>query len=118
MSNLPPIPHVEGTCFACGNDTLIMNNPSPLDGRLPMPNLPVHAIACSLEGCSALYEPIDRTPDAPPAEQHQPLSEVRTSPEHLVCRECMDGNHEACRAAGEARTALLRSGRDNTESPS
>lgn len=54
---LPGIPHADGECVTCGNPTLLVNVPHPVDGLLPMPGLPEGAIACCLEDCPALYKP-------------------------------------------------------------
>jgi hypothetical protein len=57
--NLPPIPLADGECTSCGNPTLIRNTPHAIDGRLPMPGVPEGAVACCLEGCPAMYQPIE-----------------------------------------------------------
>lgn len=57
--NLRRIPHADGDCESCGQPTLLHNTPDPNDGRLPMPGVPEGAVACCLEGCPALYKPIE-----------------------------------------------------------
>jgi len=56
-AGIAAIPHVDGACAACGNPTLIRNTPYA-EGGLPMPDVPEGAVACCMDGCPAMYQPI------------------------------------------------------------